>query len=78
MSERCDALQPKVGLRVPLCFPCACSSMSAPELLKLPSPQRAASPCLCMCICEREKVREGDGQTARAEDKIALITLECG
>lgn len=28
LSEPCDVLHPNVGL----CFPCACSSMSAPEL----------------------------------------------
>ena len=32
LSEPCDVLQPNVGLHVRLCFPCACSSMSAPEL----------------------------------------------
>ena len=66
VSEPCDALQPNVGLHVRLCFPCACSSMSAPELWSCPLPTRAAS--LCLCVYMRERERDGS-RDASIEDK---------
>lgn len=59
LSEPCNLLQPKVGLRVRLCFPRACSSMSTPELWSCPLLKelacmhvRASVP---LCVCQREE-----------------------
>lgn len=76
LSEPRDALQPNVGLHVRLCFPCACSSMSAPELWSCPvfrtscvshSLLMCVSVCVCACAKKRDRQRRCK-QTARTSE----------